>query len=169
MKQKDERKEKRVTKKELEEKIKKLENEVKEKNELYLRALADYDNLRKRMENEINGKVKEGKTGLINDLITVVDSMEHGLKHMGEVKGCDEIKEGVEAIFSQMVNLLEKHGVKRLEVKRGDDFDPNHCEAIGFLEDNSLEENKIARVYQQGYMIDGKLLRPAKVLVSKKN
>ncbi len=158
---------KKVTKKELEERIKKLERDVGEKEELYLRALADYSNLRKRMENEIDGKIQEGKASLVKDLIHVIDNMDHALNHMNEVEGCEDIKKGIMAIYSQMLNVLKKHGVERIDVKRGDEFDPTICEAIGFSKDGKLEENKISAVYQQGYYINGKLLRPAKVLVVK--
>ncbi len=167
MSEKPEKKKKGVTKKELEEKIELLEKKLQEKEKMYLRAMADYDNLRKRMDSDVESRALREKMKIIKDILAVIDSFEHAILHLESIEGCDEVKEGVKSIYDQMLSLLKKNGVEKIEVKEGDKFDPSHSEAVGFKEDNTLEDGSVAKVFQSGFFMGGKLLRPAKVLVVK--
>ncbi len=168
MSERSEKRKKGLTKRELEEKVELLEKKLQEKEKMYLRAMADYDNLRKRMNSEVENKVLNEKMKVIEDILIVVDSFEHALSHLESVKGCDEVKKGVKAIYDKMISILKKNGVEKIEIKRGDKFDPAHSEAVGFKEDEAFDEGCVAEVFQSGFLMGGKLLRPAKVLVVKK-
>ena len=144
-------------KSEIEKKVEELEKEVREMKEKYLRALADYQNLLKRFEEERKAIAFEASSKVIRDFLEVLDDME---KAEGFVKD-----KGLSLIKEKFKRLLGKWGVEEIEVE-GRNFDPEVAEVIDTVEGE--KENKVVKVFQKGYKRDGKVLRVAKVQVSKK-
>ncbi|MFA5074236.1 MAG: nucleotide exchange factor GrpE [Nitrospirota bacterium] len=148
----------------LEQKIK----EAAEANDRYLRASADFDNYRKRMQRDISEFRKYANEQLVRELLTVVDNLGLALKHAGESEEKNSgLQQGVELVYKQFRDILEKFGVKSF-ISEGELFDPSRHDAILQVEKDDVPENTVVQVLQDGYLYHDKVLRPAKVGVSKK-
>ena len=146
---------------------KQLESVRKEKDELYdrlLRKAADFDNLRKRMEKEKREFQQYALSEIMGELIFILDNFERAFSHAGDSSSA-EYQKGVELIYRQLKDLLEKRGLRVIETK-GKKFDPNFHEAVAREERNDLEEGTILEELQRGYFYQNRLLRPAMVKVS---
>ncbi len=143
-----------------------LREEVEEANRKWLRALADLDNYRKRVEREKARWDIEAREGILLPLLEVVDNFERALA--GDPVGPDEseipFREGVELIFRHLMDVLEKAGVRLVETDGG--FDPNVHEAVGSVPSEEHESNDIVEVMQKGYTLGERLLRPSRVVVA---
>lgn len=139
----------------------------KEKDELYdrlLRKQADFENFRKRAEKDKRDFKVFAFSEMIYELLPVLDNFERALAHAEEQSG-PEYRKGVELIYRQFRDALEKKGLKPIETKE-QPFDPNLHEAIVREEHAELEENTILEEFQKGYFFRERLLRPALVKVS---
>jgi len=134
-----------------------------------LRNQADLENIRKRLERDKQEFVKFANEGLILDLLNVLDDLGRSvdLAESGKEDLPAFIK-GVEMILAHLYEMLKNHGVKPIEAE-GKMFDPNFHEALMQVEDKKLPEHTIIEVLQKGYLMHGRVLRTAKVKVSKKN
>ena len=139
------------------EKIKKERDEYKDK---YLRKLADMDNYRKMMEREKEMEMERCRAEIIKEFIEPYESLQKALSSLP-----DEGKEGIALILKQMEKIFENLGLREIEAK-GKKFDPMLHEAIGIVDGE--EDDVVVEEYQRGYMLGDKVLRHAKVLVSKK-
>jgi molecular chaperone GrpE len=133
-----------------------------------LRNQADLENTRKRLDREKQEFVKFANEGLIFDLLNVLDDLERTVD-LAESSKEDLIAflKGVEMILAHLYEMLKNHGVKPIEAE-GKIFDPNFHEALMQVENEELPEHTIIEVLQKGYLIHGRVLRTAKVKVSKK-
>jgi molecular chaperone GrpE len=161
--------------KSLKHKLKKKEAEVKalrkEKEEFkdkYLRKLAEMENLRKRLEREKSEYQQYALNDLLRELLVVLDNFDRALRSRDRADG-KSFQEGVEMIFRQYLDLLKKEGVVPLESK-GKKFDPMFHQAVLTEESEVVSEPEVAEELQRGYLLHGRLLRPAlvKVFVPKK-
>jgi molecular chaperone GrpE len=146
---------------------KQLESVRKEKDELYdrlLRKAADFDNLRKRIEKEKREFQQYALTDIMGELIFILDNFERAFSHAGDASSA-EYQKGVELIYRQLKDSLEKRGLRPIETQ-GKKFDPNFHEAVAREERNDLEEGTILEELQRGYFYQNRLLRPAMVKVS---
>jgi molecular chaperone GrpE len=146
---------------------KQLESVRKEKEELYdrlLRKHADFENLRKRLEKEKKEFHQYALSDIMGELIFILDNFERAISHSDE-SGNPEYRKGVELIYRQLKDLLEKRGLRPIE-SEGKKFDPNFHEAVAREERNDLEEGTILEELQRGYFFQNRLLRPAMVKVS---
>ncbi|MGB9742057.1 MAG: nucleotide exchange factor GrpE [candidate division WOR-3 bacterium] len=131
----------------------------------YLRALADFDNFRKRMEREIESRKREGIEALICDLLPVLDNFERALCAGGD--NANGIKKGVELIYRQLLNVLEGYGLKGFSCV-GEEFDPRRAEAVDYVECPATEQdNRVVEELCRGYEVNGRVIRPARVKVGK--
>jgi molecular chaperone GrpE len=143
-----------------------IETLRKEKEDLYdrlLRKQADFENFRKRMEREKREFQQYALSDIMGELIFILDNFERAFSHSGEASS--EYKKGVELIYRQLKDVLEKRGLKAIETT-GRKFDPNFHEAVAREERNDLEEGTILEELQRGYFFQTRLLRPAMVKVS---
>ncbi len=131
------------------------ENKEKEYFESLQRLQAEFDNFRKRTEKEKTEIVKYAEESLMVELLDILDGFELSLKYSKD--------EGVKMIYSELYSLLEKKGLKTIEV-RGD-FNPLFHEAL--MKEDGKEENKILEELQKGYLLNEKVIRTAKVKISK--
>lgn len=151
-------------KKEIEEK----EKETAANYDKYLRAVADFDNYRKRIERDKADLLKYGNEKLIKDLLPILDSLDRALVQTGNSTGDITVfTEGIHLIRSQFLAALERHGVERIKAK-GEEFDPQFHQAMLQVEADETENNRIVDEFEAGYLLNGRLLKPAKVSVSKK-
>lgn len=142
------------------------EKEAAENYDRFLRAFAELDNYKKRVAKERVDLVKYANETIIKDMLPILDSLDRALEHAGNAEGFNAFIEGIQLVRDQFYGCLKNHGVERIEAK-GKDFDPNFHEAVLQIESEECEENKIVEEFEKGYTLNGRLLRPAKVSVSK--
>lgn len=142
------------------------EKEAAENYDRFLRASAEFDNYKKRVVRERIDLIKYGNESLIKDMLPIADSLDRALKHTVDTKDFDAFIKGLQLVQEQFLGCLKNHGVEGVETK-GKDFDPNVHEAMLQVESEKYEENKIVEEFEKGYILNGRLLRPAKVSVSK--
>ncbi len=137
-------------------------------NEKYLRTYADFENYRKRMQRDLADFRKYANEQFALELLTVIDHLGLALKHAGEsgetVQG---LQQGVEIVYKQFSDVLEKFGVKRFAAE-GEPFDPARHDAMMQVITADVPDNTVVQVMQDGYLYHEKVLRHAKVSVSKK-
>ncbi|WP_456477078.1 nucleotide exchange factor GrpE [Oceanithermus sp.] len=137
--------------------------EIETLKDKYMRLMADFDNYRKRMQAEVEAARKEGEIKAIRAVLPVLDDLERALEHAGARP--ETIAEGVRAVHQGFQRILSGLGVEPVPGE-GEPFDPNVHEAIGVVEGE--EDEKVAEVYQKGYVYGEQLIRPARVAVTKK-
>jgi molecular chaperone GrpE len=148
--------------------IQRLNGEVALLNDKYLRAYAEMDNMRKRMEREREDIVKYGKTSLLKDSLVVYDSIEKGILMGREshFKKKDFIQ-GMEMMGKLFLEVLKRHSVEPIETK-GVVFDPHYHEAMLQVDTGDMESGMVMEEFEKGFKIHDRVLRPAKVSVSRR-
>jgi molecular chaperone GrpE len=149
-----------------------LAQETAELKDRLLRALAEMENLRRRTEREVADARTYGISGFARDLLAVADNMRRALDafgaepHEAADAGTKALLEGVELTERELLNVLEKHGVKKLDPE-GSRFDPHRHQAMYEVPDESIPAGTVVQVVQPGYTIGERVLRPALVAVAK--
>ena len=155
-----------------EEEVSTIENEallqVATLKEELLRQHAEMDNFRKRMSREQADRLKYHHMEFIRELLPAIDSLERALAHsQQQVDASSSILEGIEMVHRMMQESLNKFGVSRIE-PQGDPFDPNCHQAVGMVHTNEVPENHVLDVFQVGYYLHDRVVRPAMVRVAEK-
>ncbi len=150
----------------LSEELDRVQVELEETKDKFLRGLADFDNYRKRVTRERAQLTKCANEDLIKRLLDVVDNIERALDAASESEDFDGFKKGMELIYDHLKGILTKEGLCPI-VCLGEPFDPNYHEAVMALEKEGHESDKVVEEVQKGYMLDGRVIRPSKVVVSK--
>lgn len=132
----------------------------------YLRAVADLDNYKKRAARERADYIKYANENILKDLLSVLDNMERAREHAAGSRDFDSFLEGLDLIQGQFKDLLARYGVETVETKDRE-FDPNVHEAVMRVQGTAENNNKIVEEFERGYILNGRLLRPAKVSVAK--
>jgi molecular chaperone GrpE len=132
----------------------------------YLRAVAEMENYKKRAAKERTDSIKFANENLLRDILPLVDSMDRALEHACNSDDFEAFKKGLKLVQEQLLCCLEKHGVMKIEAM-GKDFDPNFHEAMLQVEGKEQEDNKVVNEFEKGYLLHGRLLKPAKVSVCK--
>ena len=145
-----------------EEKPTDAESEKEESDARYLRLMADFQNYKKRVEKEKKDLYSYANEKIIIELLSVLDNFERALEQ--ETEG-DGFKEGMEMIFKQLGDVLEKSGLAEIAAL-GEDFDPNFHNAVMTEETEEYESGKVSGVMQKGYTLNGKVIRPSMVKVA---
>jgi molecular chaperone GrpE len=141
-----------------------LKEELREKNDLYLRALADFDNYRKRVERDQAEAARAGKREIALTLLETLDSFDRALEHVHEDPA--SMIDGVRAIHRRIMRQLEGQGITQF-ASRGEPFDPNLHEAVASIESDQYESGTVVDELQRGYRWGDKVLRPARVRVAR--
>jgi len=152
--------------------LKSLRNELKKAKENNLRHLAEIDNLTKRFNKEREDTFKYAVTEFANEIILVADNFVRVIESISLINKDDKHKvkpliEGVDLIFKDFLKTLEKFEIKQIDCL-GKKFDPNFHQAVSEEVNNDKEIGEIIKVVQTGYLIQDRLLRPASVVVAKK-
>jgi molecular chaperone GrpE len=146
------------------EKYEMLQEENEKLKDKYLRTVAEFENFRRRSLEEKSSWIKNATQRLVLEICNVLDNFERALhSDMKEVNG-KSFQEGVKMIYQQLEDVLKKEGVQKIDALEKD-FDPNFHEALAHIP-SELEENKVAAIIQNGYLMNDKVIRPARVAVS---
>jgi molecular chaperone GrpE len=150
----------------LEEQLTLAERKSHENWEKSVRAVAELDNVRRRMEREVANAHKYGSEKLLSALLPVVDSLEHALQ-LADKNADSAMHEGLELTMKLFIDVLQKFDVEQLD-PIGTAFDPQQHEAMTIQEVADTAPNTIIAVFQKGYKLNDRVIRPARVIVSKK-
>ena len=148
-------------------KVKKLEAELEEWKNSYTRKLAEFQNFTKRKENEVAEMKKYASEGIIVKLLDNIDNLERAVDASKESQNFDSLIEGVNMILNNLKNLLTEEGVEEIEAA-GKEYDPYEHKAMITENKEELDDNVVVQVFQKGYKMKGKVVRPAMVTVNKK-
>ncbi len=149
-----------------------LSKEAAELKDRLLRTLAEMENLRRRTEREVADARVYGVTNFARDILAVADNMERAMKALDdEIRekadaGVKALLDGVELTERELIKVMEKHGVRKLE-PQGQKFDPNLHQAMYEIPDEGVPAGTVVQIMQPGYTIGERVLRPALVGVSK--
>lgn len=134
-------------------------------NNQYIRLAADFDNYRKRQEQEKEALLKYGAENTLKKMIEVLDNFERGLKALETVEDCDKVKECYNLAYKNFTDVLTKAGLESIKAE-GEAFDPNFHEAVMQTPTSEKPEHTIIAELQKGYKLGDKVLRPALVNVA---
>ena len=159
-----------VSKKSEEEKLQDIISQLEDENsslkDQMLRKQAESDNFRKRVLREKEESIKYANSNLLLDLVTIIDDFERAIKSTTESVDAENFHSGIELIEKQFVSMLDRNwGLKKM-VSVGEEFDPQFHEAIGMEESSEYEKQTVIEDYQSGYILQDRVLRPAKVKVA---
>ena len=156
-----------MSKEDLIEKVTQLE-ELSAKNfDLYVRSQAEIENMKKRFQRDREEWIKFSNESLIKEILPSVDNLEKAIAHSRDEKSLDALREGVELTLKGLKNALDKAGVEEVKAV-GEPFDPNFHEAVCQQQDDRVETGTVLQEFQKGYLLNQRLIRPAMVVVSKK-
>lgn len=153
---------------ELSEELAVAQTEAKKNYELFLRTQADFENAKRRAQMDIENAHKFGIKRLVEELVPVLDSLEQGLQINSE-NGNEAVKQlhaGMELTYAMLLNTVKKYGVEQINPE-GQPFNPALHEAMSMAEASGITKDTVMTVFQKGYLLHGRLLRPARVIVAK--
>lgn len=159
----------------LEEELSGLREKYDDLERQHLRLQADFENVRRRAMKDRQESHSYGHEGVVRDLLGTVDNLERAIEHAraepeeapdSEVPNTEALIEGIELVHRELVQVLERHHVTPVEAK-GQVFDPSVHEAMAQRESAEVEPNTVVQVFARGYLLHDRLLRSAKVIVSK--
>lgn len=145
-----------------------LRAEQAEAQDRFLRLQADFDNFRRRTLKEREESIQFGHQNLVKDLLYTVDNLERALDHARKSgrEDLDALLQGIDLVHRELVGILTKHGAAEIEAM-GLVFDPSVHEALAQVDDDTVAPNTVVQVFQKGYRLRDRLLRPAQVVVSR--
>lgn len=150
---------------EVEEKIKSLEVEVNKYKELMLRKAAEFENYKRRTENDQLNLLKYAAESMIIKLLPTIDDLERSLSHMTEETDIQKIKEGIQLIYNKFMKILDEQGVKKIE-SVGKPFNVEFHAALLQRADDTVPPHTVLDELETGYMYKDRVIRHAKVIVS---
>lgn len=146
--------------------IEELEEQLSHARDQTLRAHAENMNIKRRAEQDVEKAHKFALEKFVNELIPVVESLEKGIESAEQGDGLHEtMLEGMRLTHKQLLGALEKFGVEQVDPE-GQPFDPNFHQAISMVPNKDMEPNTVMNVFQKGYTLHGRVIRPAMVVVS---
>lgn len=134
-------------------------------NQQYLRLAADFDNFRKRQEQERENLLKFGTENALKKMLEVLDNFERGKKALEKVEDCEKVKESFNLVHKQVHEALSKLGLEEIKAV-GEEFDPNFHEAVMQTPTSEHPEHTVINELQKGYKLGDKVLRPTLVNVA---
>lgn len=146
-----------------------LEKEKKDSQmnkDLALRAQAEMDNLRKRTARDVENAHKYALERFVNELLPILDSLELGMSAAESIENIDELREGMDLTIKMFDTAMNKFNVKAID-PQNEKFNPEQHEAVSMQEINGTESGIVVKVMQKGYELNGRIVRPAMVIVAK--
>lgn len=152
---------------ELEQALEEARRQADEHHEKLLRVMAEMENLRRRTRMDVENAHKFALEKFVNALLPVVDSLEMGIEAAGkEGATVETLREGMEMTLKMLIDVLADFGVERIDPK-GEAFDPQKHEAMTMVPSAEHDPNTVMDVIQKGYSLNERLVRPARVIVTK--
>ena len=142
-----------------------LQEKYEQLNNQYIRLAADFENYRKRQEQEKEALLKYGAENTLKKMIEVLDNFERGMKAIETVEDCEKVKECYNLAYKNFTDVLNKAGLEVIKAE-GETFDPNFHEAVMQTPTSEMPEHTIIAELQKGYKLGDKVLRPALVNVA---
>ncbi|MFH1782298.1 MAG: nucleotide exchange factor GrpE [Candidatus Omnitrophota bacterium] len=149
------------------ESIQELAKKSEENFDRLLRLQADFDNYKKRVEKERIDFIKYANEDIIIEILKILDDFQRAHEAGKKKHDFEVLYKGVEMIYKDLKDFLSKKGVKEIE-SIGKPFDPNEHEAMMQCESDDVPEDHVIEEFQKGYMLNGRVIRPSKVKISKK-
>lgn len=145
-----------------------LSQELEAAKDKYVRLVAEFENFKRRSTQEMQSRFKFASQGLVSSLISGLDSLERAIEQAKEEENeaLREFVTGIEMAKQQFYEAFAKHHIERIEPK-GELFDPNRHEAMGVIETDEVKPDHVAEVFQAGYLLHDRVIRPAMVQVAK--
>jgi molecular chaperone GrpE len=143
------------------------DEELAKYRDAMLRMQAEMENLRKRLLRDVERSRKFALERIMKDLLQVRDGMERGLEVTGESATVDSLREGQQLTLRMLAKVLQDHGMEEID-PLGQPFDPEQHEAMTVMPSAEVEENTVLEVLQKGFRLHDRLLRPARVVVSRR-
>jgi len=157
-------KKKKSTKKSKSNKNEDLKVELQEAKDKYLRLYSEFENYRRRTSKEKIEMIDSANKDLLKEILPISDDFERAIKSSSDSKNIID-EEGVNLIYQKLKGILEKHNLKKMDIKVGDDFNSEIHEAITSTPSDKKLKGKIVDVIEDGYMIGEKILRFGKVVI----
>ena len=151
---------------ELEAQLAAAREEARQNHDRWLRERADLENVKKRAARERAETIRFANEQILKDMLPIVDNLERAVEHARSGGNGQPLAEGVALVLKSLLDVLERHGVTRVEAK-GVPFDPAHHEAMAHVASDEHEANVVVEEHQSGYRLNDRLLRPARVSVAK--
>ncbi len=150
----------------VEEQLERAKAEAQENYSNYLRAVADLDTYRRRVNREKEDLRHHAISGILESILPVYDNLGFGLASAEQAPNLGVVVQGLEMVLSQFKTMLQENGIEEIAPERGDDFDHNKHEAMQTQPSDEVEEGKVLQVIRKGFALNGKLVRAASVIVS---
>lgn len=149
-------------------KIAELETQVKEWNDKFLRKAAEFENYKRRTENDQFNLINYAAESFIIKLLPVVDDFERSMEHIDDIESSKSIKDGIKLVYEKLLKLLNEQGVKKMQTK-GEPFNVDYHDALMQKKDDSVPPHTILEEVESGYIYRDKVIRHAKVIVSEES
>jgi molecular chaperone GrpE len=151
-----------------ESKIAELEGQVKELNDKFLRKAAEFENYKRRTENDQFNLLNYAAESFIVKLLPVVDDFERSMEHIDDIENNNAIKDGIKLVYEKLLKLLNEQGVKKMQTK-GEPFNVDYHDALMQRKDDSVPPHTVLEEVESGYLYRDKVIRHAKVIVSEES
>jgi len=149
-------------------KIAELEIQVKEWHDKFLRKAAEFENYKRRTENDQFNLINYAAESFIVKLLPVVDDFERSLQHIDKNSNIDAVKEGIKLVYEKFAKVLEDQGIKKMQAK-GDQFNVDYHDALMQKKDDTVPPHTVLEEIETGYLYRDKVIRHAKVIVSEES
>ena len=149
----------------LQEKVDKLEEELKQSENKYLRLYAEFENFKRRKNKEIETNNVYKSQKVITEILPSLDNLERALQVESDNEEIKSLLKGVEMVYEGLLNVLKSEGVELIETENAQ-FDPNYHHAVMQEEDSEKESGAILDTFQKGYKLKDRVIRPAMVKVN---
>ncbi len=149
----------------LPEKIKELESTINQWQDKYLRKVAEFENYKRRSENDQLNLIKYAAESFIIKLLDVIDDFERSLSHIKDAKDASTIEEGIRLVYNKLMKSLEEQGIKKIDAV-GQPFDVHLHEAVMQMQNDSVPAHTVLEEVQSGYIYKDRVIRHSKVIVS---
>ena len=149
----------------LQEKVDKLEEELKQSEDKYLRLYAEFENFKRRKNKEIETNNIYKSQKVITEILPSLDNLERALQVESDNEEIKSLLKGVEMVYEGLLNVLKSEGVELIETENAQ-FDPNYHHAVMQEEDSEKESGAILDTFQKGYKLKDRVIRPAMVKVN---
>lgn len=148
-----------------ESKITELEAQLKEWQDKFLRKAAEFENYKRRTENDQFNLINYAAESFITKLLPVVDDFERSMEHIEDFENSNAVKEGIKLVYEKLLKLLNEQGVKKMQTT-GQPFNVDYHDALMQRKDNSVPPHTVLEEVESGYLYRDKVIRHAKVIVS---
>ncbi|MCW8805781.1 MAG: nucleotide exchange factor GrpE [Ignavibacteriaceae bacterium] len=149
----------------LDSKIAELESQVKELQDKLLRKAAEFENYKRRTENDQFNLINYAAESFIIKFLPIVDDFERSMDHIDDIENNKSVKDGIKLVYEKLLKLLNEQGVKKMQTK-GEPFNVDYHDALMQRKDNSVPPHTVLEEVESGYLYRDKVIRHAKVIVS---